>query len=66
MGDTEQSCGQWKMWRGQQVWEMPGHPRDVLGMNQQALEMGPENSGEKTGLEEAASEASKEEEASLL
>lgn len=45
---------------------MPGHPRDILGMNQQALEMEPENSGEKTGLEDAATEASKEEEASLL
>lgn len=58
---------EWKMWREQQVWEVPGRPRGILGeAASRRLEKGPENSGEKSGLEEAAPETFKEEETSLL
>lgn len=52
---------EWNMWREQQVWEVPGHPRGILGeATSRHLQKGPENSEERSGLEEAAPETSEE------
>lgn len=46
---------------------MPGYPGGILGeATNRHLEQGPENSGERSGLEKAAPETSQEEEARLL
>lgn len=46
---------------------VPGYPGDILGeAANRHLEQGPENSGERSGLEKAAPETSQEEEARLL
>lgn len=47
--------------------KVPGYPGDILGeAANRHLEQGPENSGERSGLEKAAPETSQEEEARLL
>ena len=46
---------------------VPGYPGGILGeATNRHLEQGPENSGERSGLEKAAPETSQEEEARLL
>lgn len=56
-----------KMWRKQQGLEVPGHPRGmVTEAASRHLEKGPEDSGERSGLEEAAPDTSEEEEAGFL
>lgn len=53
---------EWKMWREHQVWEVPGCPGGILG-EATCMRLGkrPEDSGERSGLKEAAPEASGEE-----
>lgn len=57
---------EWKMWKEQQVRAVPGCPRGILGeATSRHLEKGPENLGERSGLEEEVPETSEREETSL-
>lgn len=58
---------EWNMSRERQVQAVPGCPRGILGeVTSRHLEKGPENLGERSGLEEVVPETSEEEETSLL
>lgn len=53
-------------WKEKEVQAVPGCPRGILGeATSRHLEKGPENLGERSGLEEKVPETSKGEETSL-
>lgn len=57
---------EWKTWGERQAQVAPECPRDIFGeVTSRYLEMGPENLGDRSGLEEVVPETSEEEETSL-
>lgn len=67
LGDERRGAvGRVEMWKEQQVQAVTGCPRGILGeATSRHLEKGPENLGERSGLEEEVPETSEGEETNL-